>query len=445
MKVAIVGSGYVGLVSGACLAEKGHRVVCVDADPAKVESIGRARSPFHEPGLDELLARHAGSGLTATTDLRAAVRGAELTLIAVGTPFDGRRIDLSQIRGAAQAIGEALRDHAPRHTVVVKSTVVPGTTDREVRPILERASGKKAGEGFGLGMNPEFLTEGEAVRDFMFPDRIVAGGIDEPSIAAQEQLYAGFAGVPFIRTNCATAEMIKYASNCLLSTLISFSNELGNLSAALGGVDAAEVMRAVHASRYLSPVLEDGRRVTAPITSFLWPGCGFGGSCLPKDTKALQAHGEGAGVPMRLLDAVLKINQEQPARMLALLKKRIPALKGVAVTVLGLSFRQDTDDMRETPAVPIVKALLSEGAEVTVYDPRAEREARRVFEGTPLRYAPGMAEAVRGARAVLLVTRWDEFRGLPEVLKQVNPGAVVVDGRRFLDRSRIGAYEGIGC
>ncbi len=444
MNVAIIGSGYVGLVSGACLAEKGHRVVCVDSDKAKVDSINNAASPFHEPGLDDLLRRHAGKTLTATTDLRAAVRGAELTLIAVGTPFDGQRIDLAQIRGAAKAIGEALRGHAEPHTVVVKSTVVPGTTEDVVRPILEEASGKKAGRDFGLGMNPEFLTEGEAVRDFMVPDRIVVGGIDDRSVAAQEELYAGFAGVPVIRTTPKTAEMIKYASNCLLSTLISFSNELGNLCAALGGVDVADVMRGVHASRYLTPTLEDGRRVPAPINAFLWAGCGFGGSCLPKDTKALQAHGEGAGQPMRLLEAVLKINAEQPRRMIALLKKRIPSLRGAKVSVLGLSFRQDTDDMRESPAIPIVKDLLAEGAEVTAYDPKAEREARRVFGNLPIRYAASMVDTVRGAQGIVLVTRWDEFRSLPDVLREVNPRAVVVDGRRVLDKARIGAYEGIG-
>ncbi len=444
MNVAIVGSGYVGLVSGACLAEKGHKVVCIDADASKVAAIRAGRSPFHEPGLDQLLERHAGKALTATTDLRAAVRGAELTLICVGTPFDGARIDLAQIRSAARAVGEALKGHSPYHAVVVKSTVVPGTTEEVVGPIIEEASGKKAGDDFGLGMNPEFLTEGEAVRDFMVPDRIVVGGIDDRSLAVQEELYAAFAGTPVIRTNPKTAEMIKYASNCLLSTLISFSNELGNLCAAVKGVDVADVMRGVHESRYLTLPLPDGRRVPAPITSFLWAGCGFGGSCLPKDTKALQAHGEAAGAPMRLLDAVLRINQEQPRQMIDLLKKRVPSLKGARVTVLGLSFRQDTDDMRESPSIPIVRALLAEGAIVTAYDPKAEREARRVFGEAPIRYAPSLIDSVRDARGVLLVTRWDEFKSLPDVLREHNPGAVVVDGRRVLDKSRLRAYEGIG-
>jgi UDPglucose 6-dehydrogenase/GDP-mannose 6-dehydrogenase len=192
-------------------------------------------------------------------------------------------------------------------------------------------------------------------------------------------------------------------------------------------------------------MLEDGRRIAAPINSFLWAGCGFGGSCLPKDAKALQAHGEAAMQPMPLLHAVLRINQEQPRRMIALLKKRLPALRDTKVTVLGLSFRQDTDDMRESPAIPIVQELLSEGAAVTAYDPRAECKARKVFGDVPIRYAPSLLEAVVGAEAIVLVTSWDEFLSLPDLLRDIDSRAVVIDGRRVLDKSRIDAYEGIGC
>ncbi len=444
MKVAIVGTGYVGLVSGACLAAKGHQVVCVDTDPAKVESISRAVSPFHEPGLNELLRAHCGKELRATTDLRAAVQGSELTLIAVGTPFDGKTIDLTAIRGATQQIGQALRGIRGRHTIVVKSTVVPGTTTKVVQPLLEEASGLKAGKDFGLGMNPEFLTEGEAVGDFMIPDRIVIGGIDAPSIAAQDELYAAFKGVPVIRTNPSTAEMIKYVSNCLLANLISFSNEIGNLCAALGGTDVADVMRGVHVSRYLTPAGGDGKPAPAPINSFLWAGCGFGGSCLPKDVAALQAHGEAVGVPMRMLDSILKINHEQPGQIRTLLGKHFPSLRGVRVAVLGLSFRQDTDDLRHTPAIPIVNDLVKAGADVTAYDPQAMEGARKAFGGVTMKFADSLKDAVSKAQAIVLVTRWDEFKQLPGLLRELNPNAVVVDGRRMLDPRSVGVYEGIG-
>jgi UDPglucose 6-dehydrogenase len=444
MKVAIVGTGYVGLVSGACLAEKGHDVVCVDTDAAKVEQITRGIAPFREPGLDDLLRKHVARGLHATTDLRAAVNDSELTLIAVGTPFDGKAIDLSFIREAAGQIGRALRGRASRHTVVVKSTVVPGTTTGVVLPILEAASGMKAGRDFGLGMNPEFLTEGEAVGDFMTPDRLVLGGIDPASIAVQDELYAGFPGVPVIRTNPTTAEMIKYASNCLLANLISFSNELGNLCAAQGGVDIADVMRAVHASRYLTPIAADGTPAPAPINAFLWAGCGFGGSCLPKDTAALRAHGEAAGLNMRILDAILRINDEQPRRIRPLLQKHFHSLRGVRVTILGLAFRPDTDDLRHSPAIPIINDLLEAGSDLTAYDPQAMDGARRFFSDDRVRYAPTLADAVRHAQAAVIVTRWKEFKRLPDLLRELNPSAVVVDGRRMLDPDSVATYEGIG-
>lgn len=444
MKVAVVGTGYVGLVSGACLAERGHHVVCVDVDPRKVEAINRGVSPIHERGLEALLRRHIGTRLRASTDLARAIQETELSLIAVGTPFDGREIDLTQVKTVAAQIGAALRGRHGYHVVVVKSTVVPGTTDRVVRPLLEEASGRKAGVDFGVGMNPEFLTEGEAVSDFMDPDRIVLGGMDEASVATLEELYADFEGVERLRTNNVTAEMIKYTSNALLATMISFSNEVGNLCAALGGVDVVDVMRGVHASRYLTATLPDGRRVAPGIVSFLAAGCGFGGSCLPKDVKALIAHGEKAGTPMGLLRAVIEVNARQPERVLDLLHRHFPSLAGVPVAVLGLAFRPDTDDMRESPALPIIERLLAEGARVCAYDPAAMPEARRILGPDRIRLCPTLDDAVADAEAVVLVTRWDQFRDLPRLLQGRERPPLVVDGRRLLDRHALDRYEGIG-
>ena len=251
MNVSIIGTGYVGLVTGACLAEKGHHVTCVDIDPERVAALNRAESPIFEAGLDELLRKHVGRTLKATTDLPAAVSDSELTLIAVGTPFDGQTIDLAAVMAASRQIGSTLRNKTAYHVVVVKSTVVPGTTDLHVIPALEAASGKRAGVDFGVGMNPEFLSEGEAVHDLMFPDRIVLGGNDERTLDTLEELYRPFAAAPRIRTNTRTAELIKYASNALLANLISFSNEIANLCSALGGIDVMDVMRGVHLSQVL--------------------------------------------------------------------------------------------------------------------------------------------------------------------------------------------------
>ena len=443
MKISVVGTGYVGLVSGACFAEIGHDCTCVDVDRSKVDRINRGEAPIFENGLDELLARHVGKHLRASTDLRAAVLASEITFIAVGTPFDGRRIDLTFIRDATQQIGAALRDKAEYHVVVVKSTVVPGTTDDVVLPILEHASGKRAGTDFGVGVNPEFLTEGVAVDDFMRPDRLVLGGIDERSVQVQRAVYAPFARTPLLATNNKTAEMIKYTSNSTLALMISFANEIGNLCSTLGGVDVADVMQGVHLARYFTITHEDGRRTQAPITSFLWAGCGYGGSCLPKDTKALSAHGAAHGAPMPLLDAVIATNQAQPARMLSLLRRHFPLLAGVRVALLGLAFKEGTDDMRESPAIPLARTLIEQGAHVIGYDPLARDTARDALPPA-IELAPTLEAALTDVDAAMLLTRWDGFRRVPDLLRPNGKAPVLIDGRRMLDPASIARYEGIG-
>jgi UDPglucose 6-dehydrogenase len=444
MKVSIAGTGYVGLVSAVCLAEKGHRVICIDIDPSKVDRINRGIPPIHEDGLEDLLHRNAGRSLSATIDLRQAVLDTDITLIAVGTPFDGNEIDLAEIRTVARQIGEVIGDKPAYHTVVVKSTVVPGTTDEVVLPILEQASGKKAGVDFGVGMNPEFLREGQAVDDFMFPDRIVFGGVDERSIRALQELYAVFQGVDRLATDCRTAEMIKYAANSLLATMISFSNEIANLCASIGGVDFTEVIHGVHLDKRLAPILEDGARVVPPITSYIEAGCGFGGSCFPKDVKALIAYGKKHGNAMRILESVIEVNEKQPSRLIDLLRKHYPDLKGVEVAVLGYSFRPGTDDIRESPALPVTQALLDAGAVVRGYDPVAQHRARRVFaEGTVV-FCPDLDTAIAQAQAIIIITRWAEFEALPAMIASLNPQPVVIDGRRMLDKHGVARYEGIG-
>jgi UDPglucose 6-dehydrogenase len=444
MRVSIVGTGYVGLVTGVCFAEKGHQVLCVDIDQAKVDKINQGILPIYERGLDELLQRNIHAGIKATTDLRHAVLETDVSMIAVGTPFDGREIDLTYIKQAAQQIGEALREKSTYHLAVVKSTVVPGTTDDVVLPILEAASGKTAGIDFGVGMNPEFLTEGEAVNDFMFPDRIVLGGIDEKSIDLLDQLYVGFEGVERIRTSNTTAEMIKYASNSLQALLISFSNEIGNLCATIGNTDVVDVMRGVHACRYLTTVLPNGDRVVAPIVSFLAAGCGFGGSCFPKDVRALIAYGEKHGRSMALLNALIQINEQQPRQILILLQKHFSSLAGVRIAVLGLAFRPDTNDMRESPAIPIIHNLLAHKAVIKAYDPVASHEARRIFSPDEVELCDSLKQVLEDVEAVVLVTRWAEFQAVPEMLAHIEPQPVVIDGRRMLDKCSIARYEGIG-
>ncbi len=440
MRVSIIGTGYVGLVSGACLASQGHHVVCVDLDPAKVALIQHAVAPIHEAGLPELLAQTCGISLFATTDLRTAVVESDLTLIAVGTPYEGERIDLSQIRSATRAIGAALREKSEYHVVAVKSTVVPGTTRTVVLPLLEEASGKEAGRDFGVGMNPEFLREGNAVADFLTPDRIVVGGIDQQTQDTIAALYASFPGVDIVRTTLDTAEMTKYAGNALLATLISFSNEIGNLCEKLG-TDVVEVMRGVHLDKRVAPILPDGTRIRPGLIEYLAAGCGYGGSCFPKDVRALISHGRAAGVPMNLLGAVATINEQQPSRVTDLavqgIAERGGTLRGARVTVLGVAFKPGTDDTRESPAVMVINELLDAGAHVTAHDPVARLDDPRIT------WVPTVTGAIEGADAIVLMTAWPEYATLRSQIADGHD-PLVIDGRRFLDPGLYPSYVGIG-
>lgn len=442
MRVSIVGTGYVGLVTGACLAERGHDVICVDVDRMKVEMINGAQAPIHEDGLSQLLERNVGRRLRASADLAEAVAASEITFIAVGTPAVDGRIDLQYVERAAQEIGYALREKGDYHTVVVKSTVIPGTTDSVVRNHVEDTSGKRAGAGFGLGMNPEFLTEGTAVRDFLHPDRIVLGGIDARTHETLARLYEGFHSVPRIVTNNRTAEMIKYASNVTLATMISLANEIARLCSAVGGIDVRDVTRGVHESAYFTSRLPDGATVLAPIASFLEAGCGFGGSCLPKDVTALIAQGRDLGLDMPLLSSVLEVNRGQPDEVMRLIGKHYPGMRDLPVAVLGLAFKPDTDDVRESPAFPIIRRLNDSGARVTVYDPVARLPNSEAM--VDVRRAESLRDALAGAEVIVLVTSWPEFQEVPRLLEQSARDPLLIDGRRVLDPAKIARYEGIG-
>ncbi len=444
MKISVLGTGYVGLVSGVCLAEKGHHVVCVDIDPQKVEQTNQGIPVIFENGLEALLKKNIPDRFSATTDLGRAIIETDLSIIAVGTPFNGDQIDLTYIREVSRQIGEALRQKPAYHVVVVKSTVVPGTTESVVLPIIEKASGKKAGDDFGLGMNPEFLREGMAVLDFMNPDRIVLGGVDNRTLDQLEALYSVFEGVDIIRTTPKTAEMIKYTANALLATMISFSNEIGNLCASLGGIDVVDVMKGVHLDKRFSPILPDGQRIVPQFTTYLEAGCGFGGSCFPKDVKALIAHGKRAGRPMSLLDSVIDVNENQPQQVLEILKRYIPDVRGRRLAILGLAFKPETDDMRESPAIPIISRLLSAGARVQAFDPVAQTEAKKLFGDEGIIYCETLSQAIKGVDAVILLTRWEQFRNLPDLLNGIDGPPLLIDGRRMLDKRYFTRYAGIG-
>ena len=447
MRVTVVGSGYVGLVTGACLATLGHRVTCVDVNARRVERINRGEAPIHETGLPDLLNTVVGSALDATTDIGSVVPESHVIMIAVGTPSreDGS-IDLGAIGTVARQIGELLPESTVgRQVVVVKSTVVPGTTAGMVTALLEESSGLEVGRDFGVAMNPEFLTEGQAVADFMKPDRLVVGSQQEWAAETVMRLYDGqYPEAPRIITSPGTAEMIKYASNAMLATAISFSNELANLSAALGDIDIVDVMRGVHASRYLTTRRVGEMPVTAELASFFEAGCGYGGSCLPKDTAAITALGEESGEPLEVIQAVREINRLQPARLVDIACREYGELDGASVGVLGLAFKPDTDDIRESPAFPVIRRLLEEGARVRAHDPIAHESSAEFLEKFNVEFEPSLDRIAASSDVLFLVTRWEAYERLPEILNALSQPPLLVDGRRVIDPDSVPRYAGIG-
>lgn len=427
MRISIIGTGYVGTVTGTCFAHLGNEVICVDVDPARIEKINQGVPPIYEEGLAELLKQHVGMNLRATADYDYAIANSDISFICVPTPTDASgKIDLRFIREASRSIGERLKKKASYHVVVVKSTVVPETTEKVVTPILEEASGKKAGKDFGVGMNPEFLREGKAVYDFQNPDRIVVGADDPKAGQIIRGLYAGYK-CPILTADTKTAEMIKYVSNAFLATKISFSNEVGNICKRLG-IDTYKVMEGVGLDARISP-------------HFLRSGLGFGGSCFPKDVKALVGKASEVSYEPILLKTVLEVNERQPGLALQILKKHVPGLRGKRIAVLGLAFKNDTDDIRESRAIPLIGMLLAEGATVAAYDPMAAEHMKHVYPN--ISYYKTAGEALEGADACLIATEWDEFGRLDQEFSRMK-ARIVIDGRRVVSPEGKGlTYEGL--
>jgi len=419
MKIAVVGTGYVGLTTALLFAELGHDVLAIDVDEDKVEKINKGICPIYEPGAEELLKKHAGKNLRATREYE--IEDADVIFICVGTPSreDGS-METKYLENAARKIGKRLKNG---QIVAVKSTVVPGTTEEFVIPILEEESSLKQGE-FGVAMNPEFLREGLAIHDTFHPDRIVIGEWDKRSGDVLESLYRPL-NAPILRTQIKVAEMIKYTSNAFLAVKISFANEIANICERIG-VDVYEVMKGVSMDHRISP-------------HFLNAGAGFGGSCFPKDVKALISLAKRVGYEPRLLEDVLKINDYMPRHVVELAEKHYGPLKDAKVSVLGLAFKPNTDDIRETRAVIIVEELLKRGARVIGYDPRAMENFRKLIPH--IEYADSAKNAVRSADIVIIQADWEEFKKLD--FDSFPNLKLVVDGRRTVSPKKV-KYVAIG-
>jgi UDPglucose 6-dehydrogenase len=430
MRLAVVGTGYVGLVAGTCFAESGNDVICVDIDESKIATLNQGKVPIYEPGLEEMVRRNAAEQrLSFSTDLPTAVQHAEIIFIAVGTPQGpSGNANLEYVRATATGIAKAMDGYK---IIVTKSTVPVGTAD-----LIKQWMAEATTEPFAVVSNPEFMKEGAAVEDFMKPDRVVLGGDNDEAIAAVKELYEPFlrTGNPILTMDSRSAEMSKYAANAMLATKISFINEVARLCEGLNA-DIGAVRRAISLDRRIGP-------------HFIFPGVGYGGSCFPKDVRAMISMG-GDAPEMVLLKAVEKVNEDQKGLLVENVKRRFGAsLSGHVFAVWGLAFKPRTDDMRDAPAITVIEALLAAGAEVQAFDPEAMAEARKIF-GARVHYARHSYDALNGASALLILTEWNEFRRpdfqrIRAALKQ----PVIFDGRNIyepVDLQKLGfEYVSIG-
>ncbi|WXG44793.1 MAG: UDP-glucose/GDP-mannose dehydrogenase family protein [Promethearchaeati archaeon SRVP18_Atabeyarchaeia-1] len=422
-KVAVIGLGYVGLTTSLCFSSKGMHVTGVDVDKGRVDAVNDGHLPIHEPRLGEVLVDALDKGFKATT----TIPGSDVYFVTVGTPSkkDGS-VDLSYVESVSEEIGKAIRERSASNypLVVVKSTVPPGTTRNVVRPRVERTSDLRAGTGVGFCSNPEFLREGSAVEDTFNPDRIIIGEYDKESGRILEDLHRDFYEAtkmpPLIRTTIENAELTKYANNAFLATKVSFINEIANMCQKIPGADVTVIAKGIGLDRRI------GER-------FLNAGLGWGGSCFPKDVRALIAFSKSIGYRPLIVDSTLEVNDKQPYNAVDMAKSILGGLRGRRIALLGLSFKPDTDDIREAVSLKIIRKLLDEEAKVVAYDPTGTPNVERIFGGK-ITYSTSSLECLKEADCCIIVTEWDEFRKLtPNDFLDNMKNPVVIDGRRIFN------------
>lgn len=418
MNITMIGTGYVGLVSGSGLADFGMHVMCVDKDAQVIDKLNRGEIPFYEPGLEELVARNVKNGrLSFTTDLRVAVERSLVIFIGVGTPDDGTgKPDLSQVEGVAKELAHIIDDYK---VIVIKSTVPLGTS-RRVKEMVQ--ANLKKGLTVDIVSNPEFLREGSAIEDFMRPNRVVLGSDSQKALAIVKDIYRALYLIetPFVMTNLETAELIKYASNSFLATKISFINEVAAICEKVGA-DVHHVAKGMGLDKRIGP-------------KFLHAGPGYGGSCFPKDTLAFAHLGRSLGSPVSIVEAVISVNREHRERMINKIEVTLGSLEGKIIGILGLTFKPNTSDVRESPAIDIVQTLLKKGSKVKAYDPAGMSEFKKVVESEELSYGNNAYEVAEGADALVFLTEWNEFRNLDlNKIKSLLARAVMLDLRNIYE------------
>ncbi len=435
MNIGIIGCGYVGLTTGICLSSIGHTLYMFDIDQKKINSIKQKKMPFYELGLEELLIENLEKkNLVVTESLHELIKNTDCCFVCVGTPSnpDGT-INLNQIEDAIRNILHIVEENERKYVIIIRSTVVPSTTRNRILPLLNKNSNYL----IDLAVVPEFLREGKAFSDFMNPDKIVIGTIDKKINDLIKNIFSYFKNkAEFIETNFETAEMIKYTNNAFLATLISFSNEVANISEEITDIDTFEVMNALIMDKRITSEINN-KKIIPGIAEYLAPGCGFGGSCFPKDVNAIVGFASSIGAKTPLLDAVLTVNNERANKIISLSKKILVDLTGKKIAILGLAFKPDTDDMRSSPAIEVINKLQEEEGDLYAYDPKVNQKNLEFMGIKGVSICNNMEDCIGNADLVILLTKWEEFGDIDrKLLKKYMKNPKIIDGRGFLDKKK---------
>jgi UDPglucose 6-dehydrogenase/GDP-mannose 6-dehydrogenase len=436
MKIGIIGCGYVGLTTGICLSSIGHTIHLYDIDHNKLKTIKEKKMPFFELGLEELLIKNLEKeNLKVDESLEEFIKNTDCCFVCVGTPSNNSgTIDLQYIESCIKNIVESLKQRKKeKYLIIIRSTIVPSTTRNKVLPILT----KGLENSFQLAVVPEFLREGKALSDFMNPDKIVIGSLDIETNNLVKSIFNFFENkAEFIQTNLETAEMIKYTNNAFLATLISFSNEVANISEEISGVDSFEVMNALIADKRITTTINN-QKIIPGISEYLSPGCGFGGSCFPKDVNAIVGYASSIGAKTPLLDAVLSVNNERSDKIISLSKKILSSFNDKKIAVLGLAFKPDTDDMRSSPAIEVIKKLQALNCEINAYDPKVNEDSLNSMGISGINITENIESCLNDVDLAILLTKWEEFSKINGAfLKKHMKKSRIIDGRGFLDKSK---------
>lgn len=435
MNIGIVGAGYVGLTTGICLATLKHKIMIYDKDLKKIAKIKNKNMPFYEQGLQNLLEETISNGCLCTTEnINELVKNTDGCFICVGTPAnENNSIDLTQVMDATYSLAQSIENNKKsNYVIILRSTVIPTTTTQKIFPYLK----EKLSQPFGLCVVPEFLREGQALEDFMNPDKIVIGSVDEKSKIFVEKIFEYFNNAVLIPTNLETAELIKYTNNSFFSMLISFSNEIANIAETISGVDPFNVLKALISDKRITSNF-NGTKIVPSLGAYLIPGCGFGGSCFPKDVKAILSYAASKKIKTPILNAVIEINDERPQKIVSLAKSILGSLQDKQISILGLTFKPDTDDMRSSPALEAIKLFQAKRAKIFAYDPMIRHDFVSDNKFLNFNLCKSIEECLTHSELAIIFTKWQEFKSIDSnLLKMHMKNPVLIDGRGFLDENK---------